>query len=422
MRIAFFTLGCKVNHYESQAMQELFEKAGWEITDADNQSDVYLINTCSVTAVSDKKSRQLISQAYRKNPDALIAVCGCYAQTAPEKVEKLPGVALVLGNEGKADIVRKVEEAFREKTNAVRDIFEARDFEELSAIADSRTRATLKIQDGCSNFCSYCIIPYARGPIRSRKMESIERELTKLAENGFVEVVLTGIHLASYGKDFKEDPKPDFLDVLKLANGIEGLERIRIGSIEPKFCDERFAKEVSGLGKVCRQFHLSLQSGSDTVLKRMNRHYTTSEYREAVDTLRKYMPDCAITTDVIAGFVGETEEEFAETLQFLKEIRFARTHVFPYSRRPGTKADRMEGHLEKSVKEERARQLIHAAKELEEAFVEEQIGTVQTVIVENDGTGYTGNYVRVQTGGKEGEFKRIRITGRKENIAFGEEV
>ncbi|MDO4493006.1 MAG: tRNA (N(6)-L-threonylcarbamoyladenosine(37)-C(2))-methylthiotransferase MtaB [Clostridia bacterium] len=426
MKIAYVTLGCKVNHYETQAMQELFQSAGWTAVPFGEPCDAVVINTCSVTQMSDKKSRQLISRAHRDCPEALIVVTGCYAQTAAESVKALPGVGLVVGNEGKSEIVRLVTEALEGlEAPAVTDILKARSFEELSAIRDGRTRACLKIQDGCCNYCTYCIIPYARGPIRSRTPESCERELRRLAEEGFREVVLTGIHLASYGLDFPADEngkKPELIDILKIADGIPGLERIRIGSLEPKYCTERVANAIAAMPHVCRQFHLSLQSGSDTVLKRMKRRYTTAEFEQAVNALRAAMPDCAITTDVIAGFAGETEEEHRESLAFCEKIGFARMHCFPYSRRPGTVADKMDGQLGKAVKEARCKELIALGEKLEAAYIDRFLGTVQTVIAEDDGTGYTGNYIRVRCGGNEGEERTVRLTAREKDIAIGEPV
>lgn len=426
MNISFYTLGCKVNHYETQAMQELFEQAGWTCVPFGEPADAVIVNTCSVTQMSDKKSRQLIARAHRESPEALIAVTGCYAQTAADTVRALPGVSLVVGNDGKSDIVRLVTEAFEGLcAPAVTDILKTHTFEEMSAIRDGRTRACLKIQDGCCNFCSYCIIPYARGPIRSRTPESTERELRRLAEEGFREVVLTGIHLASYGLDLPADEngvKPELLDILKMADGIPGLDRIRLGSLEPRYCTERVANAIAQLPHICRQFHLSLQSGSDTVLKRMRRRYDTAEFEQAVNALRAAMPDCAITTDVIAGFAGETEEEHKESIAFCERIRFARMHVFPYSRRPGTVADKMEGHLDKSVKEARARELIAVGERLEAEYIDRFIGTVQTVILEDDGTGYTSNYIRVRVGGTEGEEKTVRLVAREKDTVTGEEI
>ena len=422
MKIAFCTLGCKVNQYDTEAMRELFEHAGWETVPFEETADVYLINTCSVTQISDRKSRQMISRAHRTAPDALVVAAGCYAQTEPEKAAELPGVGLVVGTDGRKRIVETVEDALSGRASrSVPDIKRVHTFEEMGAVEDSRTRAVLKIQDGCSNFCSYCVIPYARGPIRSRNLESVEAELSKLARNGYKEVVLTGIHLASYGLDIK-DRNIGLADVLMIAERTDGIERVRLGSLEPGFCGGTFAETAAGLKKLCRQFHLSLQSGSDSVLKRMNRRYDTAGYEKAVSVLRSHMPDCAVTTDVIAGFVGETEEEHLETCAFVKRIGFSRMHVFPYSRRKGTAADRMEGHLERSVKERRARELIAIGREMEESFVRSLIGTEQTVLIEDDGTGYTGNYVRVRCAGREGDLVRVRITGCDKTTAIGEVI
>lgn len=458
MKVAFYTLGCKVNHYETQAMLELFLAAGYESVPFSERADVYVVNTCTVTQVSDQKSRHMLARAHRMNPDALVAAVGCYAQTAAEAVAALEGVSLVVGTDGRRDIVRLVESALAAREaagaavqpraagevstadggpvparwsaiNEVHDLKTVRAFEELSAVADSRTRATLKIQDGCRNFCTYCAIPYARGPIRSRPLESIRWELTRLAAEGYREVVLTGIHLASWGLDSGEG---DLNDVLRMAAGIDGLPRIRLGSLEPKFCDERFAETVAALPAVCPQFHLSLQSGSDAVLKRMNRRYTTEEYLRSVALLREASPSCAITTDVIAGFVGETQQEHEETLAFVERAAFARIHVFPYSRRRGTKADAMPGHLPKRVREARAAELIRLGDRLETAFVAGMAGKRANVLIESGGEGYTENYVRVRivSGGgllpvdpcREGDLVRVLITGADGKTALGEPV
>lgn len=428
MRVAFYTLGCKVNHYETQAMRELFLASGWEDVPFDAPADAYIVNTCTVTQVSDQKSRHMLARAHRMNPDALVVAVGCYAQTAAESVAALPGVSLVVGTDGRKDIVRLVESRLSSggrspATALVRDLGGVRAFEELSAVADGRTRATLKIQDGCRNFCSYCAIPYARGPIRSRPMESILRELERLAAEGYREVVLTGIHLASWGLDSGEG---DLNDVLRAAAGIGGIGRIRLGSLEPKFCDERFAQTVAALAQVCPQFHLSLQSGSDTVLARMNRRYDTAGYARAAQLLREASPGCAITTDVIAGFVGETEAEHAETLQFVERMAFTRIHVFPYSRRKGTRADAMAGHLPKGVRTGRAAELIALGDRLETAFVAGMVGKEAGVLIESDGTGYTENYVRTRILAPaplgEGDVIRVRITGAEGALALGEPI
>lgn len=418
MKVAFYTLGCKVNHYETQAMEELFRKAGHEIVPFEDAADAYIVNTCTVTSIGDKKSRQILSQAHRRNPDALIAAVGCYAEVAKETVAALPGVSLVLGTEGRKDIVRLVEQAAdRVRVPSYPAPFERRAFEELSAQCDSRTRATLKVQDGCVSFCSYCIIPFARGALRSRTLESAEHELRSLAERGYSEVVLTGIQLSAYGVDLPD--KPELADLISLADRIPGLERLRLGSLEPRVITDRFLAVARDSRTLCRQFHLSLQSGCDTVLARMNRRYTTAEYRDAVDRIRACMPDAAITTDIIAGFVGETEEEHRETMRFVEEIGFARIHVFPYSRRKGTKADAMEGHLPRALKEARTRELIALGERLEEAFVDRQLGRTVDVIMEDDGTGYTGNYVRVRCEGACGETVWVRLTAREGTTAIG---
>ncbi len=419
MRVAFYTLGCKVNHYETQAMEELFRAAGHTVVPFEDVADAYVVNTCTVTQMSDKKSRQILSQAHRRNPNAPIAAVGCYAEVAKDAVAALPGVSLVLGTEGRKDIVRLVERAAVGGTVEA-DYpapFKRRAFEELSAQSDSRTRATLKVQDGCVSFCSYCIIPYARGALRSRTLSSTKKELEALAGRGYREVVLTGIQLSAYGADLSDHP--ELADLIALADAIPGLERLRLGSLEPRVITDRFLAVAANSRTLCRQFHLSLQSGSDTVLARMNRRYTTAEYRDAVARIRACMPDAAITTDIIAGFVGETEEEHEETLRFVEEIGFARIHVFPYSRRKGTKADAMEGHLPRARKEARTRELIALGERLEAAFVDRQIGKTVSVIMEDDGTGYTGNYVRVRCGAACGETVNVIITGRDGTVALG---
>lgn len=420
MKVALTTLGCKVNHYETEAMRELFVQDGWEIANFSDLADVYVINTCTVTQTSDTKSRQMIARAHRMNPEALVVAVGCYAQTAPEAVASLEGVGLVVGTSGRKEIVLRVNDALRSRTDEtyISPLYEMREFEPLSAVRDSRTRATLKIQDGCVNFCSYCIIPFARGPLRSRPLDEISTEVALLAREGYQEIVLTGIHLASYGRDLEEQ-EATLLDAIARASEPDGIRRIRLGSLEPLFVTEPVAKALAENPKICRQFHLSLQSGSNTVLKRMNRKYTAEEYLTALALLRQYMPDCAITTDVIAGFPGETETEHAETLAFCKAARFARMHVFPFSLRKGTKAESLPGHLQKQVKEARAKELIHLSKELTHADLNGQIGSIVEVLAESDGAGYSGNYIRVKTDAPEGEIVRIRIEGFEDETAFG---
>lgn len=420
MKAALTTLGCKVNHYETEAMRELFVRAGWEIVDFSEAADVYVVNTCTVTQTSDAKSRQMIARAHRANPDALVAAVGCYAQMSPEAVSSLEGVGLVIGTGGRSEIVPRVEEALasRKDERCVTPSAELRAFEPFSAVRDSHTRATLKIQDGCVNYCAYCIIPYARGPLRSRPLKEISREVSLLADEGYKEIVLTGIHLASYGRDFAESGVT-LLDAIARAGEPAGIRRIRLGSLEPLFVTESVARALSGNEKICRQFHLSLQSGSDTVLKRMNRRYTSEEYLRAIGYLREYMPDCAVTTDVIAGFCGETEQEHQETLAFCERAAFARMHVFPYSLRKGTAAERLPGHLPKALKEARAKELIALGKRLTQQYLASQIGSVAEVLAESGGAGYSGNYIRVRTDAPEGEIVLIRLDGLEGETAFG---
>jgi threonylcarbamoyladenosine tRNA methylthiotransferase MtaB len=420
MKAALTTLGCKVNHYETEAMRELFVQDGWEIVEFSNLADVYVINTCTVTQTSDTKSRQMIARAHRMNPSALVVAVGCYAQTAPEAVAGLEGVGLVIGTSGRKEIVVRVKDALASEADEtyISPLYEMLAFEPLSAVRDSRTRATLKIQDGCVNFCSYCIIPYARGPLRSRQPDEISNEVRMLANEGYQEIVLTGIHLASYGRDLAEQ-SATLLDAIARAGKPDGIRRIRLGSLEPLFVTEKVAKALADNPKLCRQFHLSLQSGSNTVLQRMNRKYTTEEYLSALALLRKYMPSCAVTTDVIAGFAGETELEHKETLAFCRQAAFARMHVFPFSLRKGTKAEQLPGQLRKAVKEARAKELIALGKELTQAYLSAQIGSIVEVLAESDGTGYSGNYIRVRTDANEGDIVRIRIDGFEGETAFG---
>ena len=420
MKAALTTLGCKVNHYETEAMRELFVQDGWEIVAFNDLADVYVINTCTVTQTSDTKSRQMIARAHRMNPDGLVVAVGCYAQTAPEAVASLEGVGLVIGTSGRKEIVSRVKDALRSKDEEtyISPLYEMREFEPLSAVRDSRTRATLKIQDGCVNFCSYCIIPFARGPLRSRPLDEISAEVAMLANEGYREIVLTGIHLASFGRDLVGQ-EATLLDAIARASEPLGIRRIRLGSLEPLFVNESVAKALAENPKICRQFHLSLQSGSNTILKRMNRKYTAEEYLSALALLRKYMPDCAITTDVIAGFAGETEAEHAETLSFCEAAVFARMHVFPFSLRKGTKAETLPNHLPKAIKEARAKELIALGKTLTHSFLQQQVGSVVEVLAESDGAGYSGNYIRVKTDAPEGEIVRVRIDGFEDETAYG---
>jgi len=399
MKAAFCTLGCKVNQYDTQAMRELFEAAGYESVDFDDVADVYVVNTCTVTAVGDKKSRQMVSRAHAKNPNAKIVVAGCYSQRAPGEAAALPGVSLVLGTKDRANVVSLVEGLPESGAlNAVCDLRGESEFESLTTTTEGRTRAHLKIQEGCDRFCTYCIIPYARGPLRSRTLDDIREKLALLEAHGYAEVVLTGIHLMSYGKDL--DGEVSLIDAIAQAKGLSGIKRIRLGSLEPQLLSDEFVAALKDDERICRQFHLSMQSGCDAVLKRMNRRYGTAEYADCVDRLRAAMPGCAITTDVIAGFPGETEEEFAQTLSFVRRMAFSRIHVFPYSRREGTAAFGMPNQVPKAVKAARAGELIKLGAQLEREYLSGFAGTVQRVLPEDRGEdglmqGYTDTYVQV---------------------------
>lgn len=400
-RVAFYTLGCKVNQYETEAMLELFEKEGYEKAETEDYADVYVINTCTVTHMSDRKSRQYIRRMKKKNPDAIIAVVGCYSQVSPEEILSIDEVNLVMGTNDRKKIVEEVKkiDASR-KVSTVDDIMKVKAFEEIEINkTNGKTRAFLKIQDGCDRYCSYCIIPYARGRVRSRDLESIVKEVENLAANGYKEVVLTGIHVASYGKDIKEtDIK--LLDVIKQINDIEGIERIRLSSVEPILFTDEFVEAVSAMDKVCPHYHLSLQSGCDETLKRMKRRYTTEEYKTIVDRLRAAIPNVSITTDVIVGFPGETNEEFDKTYGFLKDIELTHMHIFKYSPRKGTPAATMENQVDPSTKHERSEKLLQLNEENFKKFGQKMLDKEFNVLFEqkvgdNKFEGLTENYVKV---------------------------
>lgn len=427
-KAASFALGCKVNQYESEAIAELFAEKGYEIVGIDEEADVYVINTCTVTNFGDKKSRQLIRKVKRQNENAIVAVVGCYAQTAPKELMEIAGVNLVIGTKDRAQIVEMVEQYDRANgvENHVSDIMKERVFEPLSIQKlANRTRAYLKIQDGCSQYCSYCIIPYARGPIRSREPQEVVAEVKRLAENGFKEVVLTGIHVASYGKDRRDTSLPD---ILKQVHEVEGIERIRFSSIEPNVVTEEFAQTMAALPKVCDHFHLSLQSGCDKTLKEMNRKYDTEKYRQAAATLRKYLPKVALTTDIIVGFPGETEEDFRESYAFAEEIGFAKIHVFPYSPKRGTPAAARKDQLLNAVKAERSHTLIQLSDKMAEEFLADAVGTDAEVLYERaigDGIyeGHTTNYMKVHGRSEIDLTNRIcktHITRAEGEMLFGD--
>ena len=416
MRCCFITLGCRVNQYESDAMAELLREAGWEVTDDPSVSDLCIINTCTVTNIADRKSRQMISKAHRLNENAKLIACGCFTQRSPEEAKRLSGVDAVLGSADKNKIVEIAAALFEnehgEAEVLVRDVMREREFEELSATREGRTRAYLKIQDGCNMFCTYCAIPYARGAIRSRRLESVRNEAEKLNEEGYAEVVLTGIHLMSYGRDFGDGT--NILDAVKCFDGLENIKRIRFGSLEPHMMTDEIISGLAANERICRQFHLALQSGSTTVLDRMKRGYTAEQFYALTVKLRTAFGEgLALTTDIIAGFPGETEEEHRETLAFMEKVGFSKAHIFPYSRRSGTKADGMSDQLTNAVKSERAKELIEKGRELEMRFLKTYIGsTVSVLIEENEGgkaLGCTDTYAKVAVGSHEEENTFVNV-------------
>lgn len=422
--VRFHTLGCKVNQYETEAMKEIFESRGYEVLE-DGDADIYVINTCTVTNIGDRKSRQFMRRAKKSNKNAIVAAVGCYTQISPEEVEKIEEVDVIVGTTSRHMIVDLCEEALssKGKINVVEDIRNFDEFEDLSIdTVESKTRAYIKIQDGCNQYCSYCIIPYARGPIRSRPLESIVKESLRLSKAGFKEVILTGIHVASYGKDLGS---LSLIDVIEEVAKVEGIERIRLSSIEPTLIDDNFMERGLKTGKLCHHFHLSLQSGSNGVLKRMNRKYSVEEYFDIVTTIRKYMPDAGLTTDVIVGFPGETDEEFQETMDFVKKVGFSKVHVFKYSPREGTPAAKRDDQVDGNIKNERSHRLIDLSDKLANGFNSRFIGKNMEVLFESqsDGVveGYTSNYIKVETDCEnlEGKIKSIKIIGRKDDILVG---
>ena len=414
MRIAFYTLGCKTNQYETQAMEQLLHNLGHTIGRFEERCDAYVINTCSVTAVADKKNRAIIRRCRRDNPDAIIGVCGCYTQHAPQTVKEL-GVDVLGGSGGRQEFLDNLLLALEGKahTDALDNALRRREFEILPPGGlEERTRAMLKVQDGCVNFCTYCIIPYTRGPVRSVPLETALEQAKLLEQQGYQEIVVTGIEIASWGVDLPG--KPPVTDLLAaLCAHVPGL-RIRLGSLEPRIVTQDFCSRLAVYSNLCPQFHLSMQSGCDTVLQRMRRKYDTARYYESVTLLRKYFPGCAITTDMIVAFPGETEEEFTQSLEFIQKCAFADMHIFPYSRRPGTPADTMPGQLGNAVKEARSRQAIAIAEQMHKNFLESLIGTRQEVLFEMpaDGfyTGHAPNYAKVYAPGENLHNCRREVT------------
>ena len=390
--------GCKVNQYETNAMTQKFIENGYEVIEHTKRADIYIINTCTVTNMSDRKSRQMLRRMKEQNQNAIVVAVGCYAQVAKEELKKIPEIDLVLGNNEKLKITDYVEDYIEKNENQIEieDVMHSKEFYDFGDVTfTEKTRAVIKIQDGCDRFCSYCIIPYARGRVRSRKPESIVSEIEKIAKEGIKEVVITGIHIASYGKDFKNDYR--LIDLLEELNKINGIERIRLGSIEPLLITEEFVNRLKKLEKVCHHFHLSLQSGCNETLKRMNRRYTIEEFKEIVERLRNTYKDVMLTTDIIVGFPGENEEEFEETYKFLKDIKFYKMHIFKYSPRKGTKAAEMKNQVNGNIKEERSKKLIELSDENEKEYNEKYIGKEVEILFEEEKEGlykgHTQNYI-----------------------------
>lgn len=420
LKVALHNLGCKVNAYETEAMAQKLEDAGYEIVPFNEKADVYIINTCSVTNMADRKSRQMLHKAKKMNEDAVVVAAGCYVQTATEKLLEDLSVDILIGNNKKKDIVEELQKYFDDNkyNKNVIDINATNEYEELElATVTEHTRAYIKIQDGCNQFCSYCIIPYARGRIRSREFDNIKQEVTELAQKGFKEIVLTGIHLSSYGNNENK-----LIDVVEMIAGIEGVERIRLGSLEPNIVTENFAKRLAKVDKICPHFHLSMQSGCDNTLKRMNRHYTSDEYFEKCELLRKYFDNPAFTTDVIVGFPGETQEDYEISREFVKKVRFSELHVFKYSKRDGTVAAKMENQIPEPVKTERSEDLIKVGENLTMEYRRKFIGKKVSVLFEeiinvageNYWVGHTKEYIKVIMKSEKdisGDIKNVSLIG-----------
>lgn len=415
-KVAFVSLGCKVNQYETNAMSQEFIEAGYDVVDFNDVADIYIVNTCTVTNMADRKSRQMLRRVKEINPKSVLVACGCYAQVGKEELEKIEDIDLIIGNNEKKNIVELVEDYQRELVDGsnyfVSDVMHQKDYVEFGTTTyTEKTRAVVKIQDGCDRFCSYCIIPYARGRVRSRKIENIIAEVEQIVDNGIKEVVITGIHIASYGKDFNYEIT--LIDLLEALNKIDGLKRIRLGSIEPTIITEEFVNRLANLEKICDHFHLSLQSGCDETLKRMNRRYTTQEFEDGTKLLREKFPNASLTTDIIVGFPGETEAEFNSTYEFLEKIAFYKMHIFKYSQRKGTKAAVMENQIDGAVKEQRSKKLIELSDKNEEEYNLEYIGKVVEVLIEEkDGEfykGHTKNYIEVWVKGENLENKIVNV-------------
>lgn len=428
-KVAFFTLGCKTNQYETNGMIQKFIEAGYEICELKDCPDIYIVNTCTVTNISDRKSRQALRKVKQQNPNAIVVAVGCYAQVAKDDLEKMEEIDIVLGNKEKKEIVKYIEQFLNKKNTKIvdiADISKQKDFDEYGFVTYSeRTRTTIKIQDGCNNFCTYCLIPYARGRIRSRKKDNILEETKKVANSGIKEIVLTGIHIASYGKDF--DDNYFLIDLLEDLNKIEGIERIRLGSLEPTIIDEEFVQRLKKLNKVCKHFHLSLQSGCDETLKRMNRKYTTKEFEKVTKLLRENFENANLTTDIIVGFPGETDEEFEKTYTFLKNINFYKMHIFKYSKRTGTPAATMLNQIDGNIQEKRSNKLLELSMENQIRYNLSYVGKTVDVLFEEKNEdfwiGHTDNYmiVKVKTDENlENKIKSVQITDTNNEELIGE--
>ena len=425
MRCAFYTLGCKVNQYETQAMEQMLTEKGHTIGSFDEDCDMYIINTCSVTAVADRKNRTMIRRCRREHPDAVLGVCGCYSQHAADALQTL-GVDVIGGSAGREAFVDRLLETAqtRQKSIQLDNALKRRSFEVLPAGGlEGRTRAMVKVQDGCCNFCSYCIIPYTRGPVRSAPVELIVRQARELAQKGYREIVITGIEIASWGVDLPGKPALEVL-LTAVCQAVPDL-RVRLGSLEPRIITEEFCRCLQSLPNLCPQFHLSMQSGCDTVLQRMRRKYDTARYLESITLLQKFFPGCAVTTDMIVAFPGETEEEFAQSLRFIQACGFADMHIFPYSRRPGTPADKMPGQLNNAVKEERSKAAIAVAEQMKQAYLQRQLGTCQQVLFEEQqgefAVGHTPNYIKVyaRAKGLHNQIREVRLDSLRSDGVLG---
>lgn len=414
LKVAFCSLGCKVNQYETNAMAQKFIENGFSVVDFEETADIYIVNTCTVTSIADKKSRQMLRRAKEHNQNSIVVACGCYAQVAAKEIEEIDEVDLVIGNNEKSDIIKIVEEyrSNKDVNEIVSDVMYKEEYVEFGPTTyTEKTRAVIKVQDGCDRFCSYCLIPFARGHIRSRSVNNVVEEVEKVVADGFKEVVITGIHVASYGRDFKDGTT--LIDLLEKINDVEGLQRIRLSSIEPIIMTDDFIERLSKLDKICDHFHLSLQSGCTETLKRMNRRYTAEEFMDATERLRAKFPNAALTTDVIVGFPGETDEEFEETYEFLKKIKFYHMHVFKYSPRKGTKAAVMPNQVDSKVKEIRSKKLIELSDENELEYNKSYVGKEVEVLFEEREEkyckGHTRNYMVIKYKTDENLENRIKV-------------